>query len=88
MHATIDGNAIDEALAGHGMRDYYRGLADARRYAAVRRLGSDWLAEPIDGAEPIIVEPVGDDYLDGLRAGGCSIEPRSLQSAGSSIAGT
>ena len=63
MQATLQAPtiAIDAALRSRGMREYYRGLADSRRYARLRQTGDDWLAEPINGAEPIIVEPVTDD---------------------------
>jgi hypothetical protein len=65
--------AIDAALSSRGLRDYFRGIGDSRRYAALRQVGSDWFAEPIGGAEQMIVGPVNDNYLDGIRDGGCTI---------------
>ena len=65
--------AIDAALRSREMREYFRGLGDSRRYAAIRQAGDDWFAEPINGAEQIIVGAVSADYLDGLAAGGCVV---------------
>ena len=70
--------ALDAAFSDRGMKEFYRGFGDARRYAALRQSGCDWVASPVDGSEEIIVRPVNSDYTDGLRAGGCAVsDPRS-----------
>lgn len=81
MQATT--HAIDVALSSRELRGYFRGLGDSRRYAAIRQVGDDWFAEPINGADRIIVRPVTEDYLDGLQAGGCvvSAERSGMQMA-------
>ena len=65
--------ALDAAQSSRGLREYFRGIGDSRRYSALRQAGSDWFAEPISGADRMIVGPVNDDYLDGMRDGGCAI---------------
>lgn len=68
--------AIDAALSSHGLRDYFRGIGDSRRYSSLCQMGDNWFADPINGAERIIVSPISSDYLDGLRAGGCTVNDR------------
>lgn len=77
MNVTVDARAIDEALAGRDMREFYRGCGDAKRFACVQSAGVDWIATPADGSPQLIIEPVTADYLEGLKSGGCAVEQSS-----------
>ena len=66
--------AIDAALSSRGMKEFYRGYGDAKRFACVQSAGSNWLALPADGSPCLMIEPVTADYLEGLKSGGCVVD--------------
>lgn len=69
--STLEHAAIDAALGSRPLTEFYRGIADSRRFDTIRFDGEDWIAAPRDGAAELIIRPVGRDYLKGLCSGGC-----------------
>jgi hypothetical protein len=57
------------------MNDYDRGRRDAGIFSEVRYAHGSWHGTLLStGAEALILEPVNEQYVCGLVAGGCLVE--------------
>lgn len=54
--------------------DYRRGQSDASKFSLVRNVGGSWQAVTTwDFQDCFLIEPITNEYLDGLQAGGATV---------------
>lgn len=55
-------------------KDYNRGTRDASKFSLVRNVAGSWQAVTAwDFQDCFLVEPISNEYLDGLEAGGVTV---------------
>lgn len=55
--------------------DYRRGQSDASKFTLVRNVGGSWQAVTTwDYQDCFLIEPITNDYLDGLQSGGTTVQ--------------
>lgn len=54
--------------------DFNRGQRDASKFGMVRNVAGSWQATTTwDFQECFLIEPISNEYLDGLQSGGCTV---------------
>lgn len=55
-------------------QDFNRGQRDASKFGLVRNVAGSWEATTTFDYQPcFLIEPITNEYLDGLQSGGCTV---------------